>query len=271
VETKLAESRVGVYAGQDKEDQPIWFAVNGYVVLRPDGSDTGLALTPALKVSDQGDEVEVDTGRWWVTHIPSGKHVPGAGAYDRPEEAQLLADVLAQLDWTRNETELTTAEIRRVGATVSAFNGALAEEKVGQARPGPPGKPTTRRIPEDEQLEGRLVADGYGGVARVLGDSGERLLVIDSLGERYEVDRNQVRTPDEADFEGVRVAMAFDPVTRPEDKCAMCARPTSGTGAGEMWYRMNFKTFCESCATQYAAQEAYVKEEEIGDALELVT
>ena len=134
---------MGVYAGQDKEDQPIWFAVNGHVVLRPDGSDTGLALTPALKLSDQGGEVEADTSRWWVTHIPSGKHVPGAGAYDRPEEAQLLAGVLAQLDWTRSETELTTAEIRRVGATVSAFNGALAEEKVGQARPGKPMTRTT--------------------------------------------------------------------------------------------------------------------------------
>jgi hypothetical protein len=269
VETTLAESRVGVYAGQDKENQPIWFAVNGYVVLRPDGSDTGLALTPALKLNDQGGKVEADTTRWWVTHIPSGKRVPGAGAYNRPEEAQLLAGVLAQLDWTRDETDLTITEIRQVGATVSAFNGGLAEEKVGQARPDSPGKPMPRRIPEDEPLEGRLVADGDGGVARVLGDSGGRLLVIDSLGERYEVDRNQVRTPDEADFEGVRVAMAFDPVTRPEDKCALCARPTSGTGAGEMWYRMNFKTFCEGCAAQYTAQEAYVKEEEIGDALEL--
>ena len=53
------------------------------------------------------------------------------------------------------------------------FNGALAEEKVGQARPDSPGKPTTRRIPKEEPLEGRLVADGYGGVARVLGESGE--------------------------------------------------------------------------------------------------
>ena len=64
-------------------------------------------------------------------------------------------------------------------------------------------------------------------------------------------------------------SMSFDPTTRPEDRCALCNRPTTGTGAGEMWYRMNFKTFCESCATQYAAQEAYIKEEEIGDALEL--
>jgi hypothetical protein len=209
------------------------------------------------------------TKRWWVTHIPSGKHIPGAGAYERPEEAQLLAGVLAQLDWTRDETELTTEDIRRVGATVSAFNETLAEEMLRQARTGPQTELTTRRAPADESLEGRLVADGYGGVARVLEDNGKRLFVIDSLGERYEVERGQVRTPDEADFEGVRVAMSFDPTTRPEGKCALCGRPTSGTGAGEMWYRMNFKTFCEGCATQYAAQEAYLMEGEIGDALEL--
>jgi hypothetical protein len=260
-----------VYAGPDKTGQPLRFAVNGYVVLRPNGDDTGLALTPALKISNEDGEVEEDTNRWWVTHIPSGKHIPGAGAYERPEEAQLLASVLAQLDWTRDEHELTTEEIRRVGATVSAFNETLAEEKLRQARTGSPAELTTRRIPADEPLEGKLVADGYGGVARVLEASpdGQRLFVMDSLGERYEVDRSQVRTPDEADFEGVRVAMSFDPTTRPAGKCALCGRPTSGTGAGEMWYRMNFKSFCEGCATQYAAQEAYIKEEEIGDALEL--
>ena len=31
----------------------------------------------------------------------------------------------------------------------------------------------------------------------------------------------------------------------------------------------NFKSFCEGCARQYAAQEAYLMEGEIGDALEL--
>ena len=269
VPTRLAPSRVGVYAGQDKAGQPTWFAVNGYVVTRPKGDDTGLALTPALKMSHKDGEVEEAPNRWWVTHIPSGKHIPGAGAYERPEEAQLLAGVLAQLDWTRDEHDLTTEEIRRVGATVSAFNGSLAEEKLRQARIGSPPELTTRRIPADETLEGKLVADGYGGVARVLDDNGQRLFVIDSLGERYEVERSQLRTPDEADFEGVRVAMSFDPTTRPAGKCARCGRPTSDTGAGERWYRMNFKSFCEGCATQYAAQEAYIKEEEIGDAPEL--
>lgn len=273
--TQLIPSRVGVYAGQNEQDQPVWFAVNNsYVVVRPDGRDTGLALTPALKMNDQGDVAE-DTGRWWVTHIPSGKHIPEAGPYERPEEGELLASVLAQLDWTRDETELSTAEIRRVGATVTAYNTALAEQKQKQvgATPASPsdGERTSRRPPATESLVGTLVADGYGGVARVLDAtrSGQRLYVIDSLGERYEVDRRQVRTPDQADFEGVRVAMAFDPAKDGAAQCALCGRPASGPGAGEKWYRMNFKTFCTGCADRYAAQEGYAKEDEIGDLVEL--
>jgi len=272
IPTRLARSRIGVYTGPDQTGQPIRFAVNGYVVLRPNGHDTGLALTPALKLRHEDGEVEENTQRWWITHIPSGKHIPGAGAYERPEQAHLLAGTLAQLDWTRDEHELTTEEIRRVGATVSAFNATLAEGKPGQLNTGAPAELTTRRIPADEPLAGKLVADGYGGVARVLdvADNGQRLFVIDSLGQRYEVDRNQVRTPDEADFEGVRVARSFDPATQPEAQCALCGRAASDPSPGGRWYRMNFKTFCEGCATKYAAQEAYIKEEEIGDVLELV-
>lgn len=272
VPTKLVQSRVGVYTGPDQTGQPIRFAVNGYVVLRPNGYDTGLALTPALRLRQEDGAVEEDTQRWWLTHIPSGKHIPGAGAYERPEQAHRLAGILAQLDWTRDEHELTTEEIRRVGATVSAFNASLAEGKPGQLNTGAPAELTTRRIPADEPLAGKLVADGYGGVARVLdvADHGQRLFVVDSLGQRYEVDRDQVRTPDEADFEGVRVARSFDPTTQPGGQCALCGRATSDPSAGERWYRMNFKTFCQGCATQYAAQEAYIKEEEIGDTLELV-
>lgn len=267
--TKLIGSRIGVLAGQNDQGQPVRLAVNGYVVLRENGADTGLAVTPALRVTGDGG-VEEDTQRWWLTHIPSGKHIPGAGAYGQKEEAELLAGVLAQIDWTRDEDELTADEIRQVAATVTAYNAALAEQQPPGTAAAGGSAPTSRRVPADESLEGKLVADGYGGVARVLEDSGRRLYVIDSLGERYEVDRRQVRTPDEADFEGVRVAMSFDPAQSPPAKCALCGRPTSGTGAGEMWYKMNFKTFCEGCADQYAAQEGYGKEEEIGDAAELV-
>jgi hypothetical protein len=269
IPTKLEPSRVGVMAGQTDQGRPLRFAVNGYVVLRRDGTDTGLALTPALKLTDTGG-IEEDSGRWWVTHIPSGKHVPGAGAYERPQEAQTLASVLAQIDWTRDEDELTTQEIRQVAGTVTAYNGALAEKKLkGDTQAEPPAGPATRRVPADEALDGKLIADGYGGVARVLEDSGRRLYVIDSLGERYEVERRQVRTPDEADFEGVRVAMAFDPAQKSGASCAGCGRPTSSAGTGEKWYRMSFKNFCGRCAGDYASQEGYGREEEIGDAVEL--
>lgn len=271
VPTSLAPSRIGVYAGQDEQDRPVWYAVNrGYVVVRADGSDTGLALTPGLKVSGSAGEVEEDLNRWWITHIASGKHLPEAGPYERPEEGQLLAGVLAQLDWTRPETELTTGEIRRVGATITAYNTALAEAKKQAGTPGaapPHADPTHRQPPAGGSLEGKLVADGYGGVARVLDAtrSGDRLFVVDSLGERYEVAADQVRPPDEADFEGVRVAMSVDPAGQPETRCAMCGRAAKNAGAGERWYRMNWKTFCDSCSTRYAAQEAYLKEDEIGD------
>jgi hypothetical protein len=122
-------------------------------------------------------------------------------------------------------------------------------------------------LPEHESLAGNLVADGYGGVARVLEDNGETLFLIDSLGKRYEIYRQEARTPDESDFEMCRVAMSFDPAGQPETSCKSCRRSTKDTGAGEMWYRMGWQSFCEGCATEYAANEAYIKEEEIDETM----
>lgn len=265
VDVRLVRSRVGLYAGQDEQGPVIYAVENGYVVLRPDGTDTGLAVTPLLKM-ENGRPVEDDSG-WSITHIPSGKSIPGAGPYGRREEARLLAGLLAQLDWSRDETELSGADIRRTAATVSAYNAALTEQNGQSVQPAQPVRPSIRRAATNEPLRGQLVADGYGGLARVLDDSGERLLVVDSLGERYEVSRNQVRPPDEADFEGVRVARAFDPASRPEAECARCGQSGGSGEAGERWHRMNRRDFCPRCATAYAAEEAYIKEEEVGNEL----
>jgi hypothetical protein len=120
-------------------------------------------------------------------------------------------------------------------------------------------------------LTGKLVADGYGGVARVLEEDGDRLFMVDSVGTRYEVSRNEVRAPSEQDFELCRVAMSFDPTQHPPAQCATCGRSTSQTGAGEMWYKMAWQTFCESCANQYAANEGYLKDEEVNSDLEPMT
>lgn len=118
-------------------------------------------------------------------------------------------------------------------------------------------------------MAGKLVADGYGGVARVLEVSGDKLFVINSLGQRYEINRNQARTPDESDFEGVRVAMAIDPARQPKASCQLCGRSTGESRSDKKWYRMNWQTFCPACAGRYAAEEAYATEDEIGDSLEL--
>jgi hypothetical protein len=245
---RLGESPTGVR----------WAVVEqGYVALRPNGLDTGLALTPALKPDGQGG-VREDPTAWSITHIASGKGL--SGPYPSPQAAKPLVDILAQLDWSRSEEEISGAELRQAQLTAAAFlqAEAKAEAKVqvfSQPQPPPP--------PAD--LTGQLRADGYGGVSRVLADNGAILLLVDSLGSRYEVNRAETRRPDEADFELSRVAMSFDPTQAVETTCADCGRSTRTTGVGEMWYRMGWQSHCESCAPRYAAEEAYIMEEAVGD------
>lgn len=255
-------SRIGLRLGSDSRLVP----VEGYVVLRPDGSDTGLAINPGLKVSQRNGvaAVVIEPGQWWLTHIPSGKGI--AGPYPSPEETHRLAAVLAQVDWTRDENELTLAEIERLRETVRSFNRSHVHEKASPAATPGQGQIYPKR---EEPLEGKIVADGRGGIARVLEERGSRLFLIDSLGERYEIDRRETRLPNESDFELCRVAMSFDPTTQAESRCARCRRSTRQTGAGEMWYRMGWQTFCETCARRHAAEEGYAFEEEVGDSLEL--
>jgi hypothetical protein len=273
VRTHLLNSRIGLRLGREGGLVP----VEGYVVLRPDGSDTGLAVNPGLKVSQRNgvSAVVIEAGQWWLTHIPSGKGL--AGPYPTPETAHHLAAILAQVDWTRNENELSPREIEQLRETVKAFGNDERGTRNDE-----------RGMMNDESkihhssfithhssfithhsLEGKILADGRGGVARVLAERGDRLFMIDSLGERYEINRNETRPADESDFELCRVAMSFDPTSRAESRCARCGRSTRQTGAGEMWYRMSWQTFCESCARRYAVEEGYAFEEEIGDSLEL--
>lgn len=263
VETQLVPSRLRVRLGEGAGG-PRWAVVEqGYVALRPNGLDTGLALTPALLPAGQGGLRE-DASAWSITHIASGKGL--SGPYPSPQAAKPLVDILAQLDWSRSEAEISGAELRQAQATAAAFQQVQAEAKAeakGQVFSPPSPSPSPPSLPED--LTGQLRADGYGGVSRVLADNGATLLLVDSLGSRYEVNRTQTRRPDEADFELSRVAMSFDPTQAVESRCAGCGRSTRTTGAGEMWYRMGWQSHCESCAPRYAAEEAYIMEEAVGD------
>lgn len=258
VNTQLRSSRVRVYAGEAADGPAFVVVRQGFVVVRPDRhnpdgvTDTGLAVVPGLKVDGSGAHILEDTAEWHLVHIQSGKTIPGA-TYGSLAQAGLLAGVLAQLDWNRAEGELSTAEIRQVGATISLYNQSLTRQVQAEAQ-----KP----------LVGQLVADNSGGLARVLDDQGELLLLVDSLGRRYEVARAEIRPPEERDFELMRVAQSIDPRTRPGDTCARCSRPAREAEPGSTWYRMARQSFCPTCATAYAAEEAYLKDDEINAELE---
>lgn len=274
INTTLVPSRIALNIGSETEPARC-IVEQGYVLVRPDGYDTGLAITPGLKTQRDARGalvIQEDPGQWWLTHLSSGRRVTDQ-PYSQREQAHVLGNILAQLDWTRDEAEFSPADYRRARATIAYFNRSLIESgSAGRsATTGPSGADSmlnaTRRV-SDESLTGKLVADGYGGVSRVLEDNGDTLFLIDSLGKRYEITRHEARTPDESDFELCRVAMSFDPAQQPDARCATCQRSARDSGAGERWYKMGWQAFCESCSTAYAANEGYLKEEEIDADLE---
>ena len=70
---------------------------NSYRVVRPDGSDTGLAVTPYVRKGENGQLVEDDQS-WGVTHAASGSLI--SGPYRSISQAQGLATRLSGLRWT---------------------------------------------------------------------------------------------------------------------------------------------------------------------------
>jgi hypothetical protein len=88
--------------------------------------------------------------------------------------------------------------------------------------------------------------------------------MVDTLGERYEIDRDAVREPTEADYNLVRIAQRVDPTRRSGETCSNCERPTGAAARGEVWYRMKLKTFCPACAPVYAQEQAFELEEHVG-------
>ena len=70
---------------------------NSYRVVRSDGSDTGLAITPYFRQAEDGQYSE-DQNAWGVTHAGSGSLI--SGPYDNVAHAQGLATRLSPLPWT---------------------------------------------------------------------------------------------------------------------------------------------------------------------------
>jgi hypothetical protein len=119
--TRLKAAPIQMQTG---DGQP-FLAENGYRVVRPDGSDTGLAITPYLEQGGEGKQPVERPKCWGVTHTGTGALVDGP--YDSLEQAQGLATKLAPLPWTTG-TAMPKADMTRVKRLIKAYRQALAGE-----------------------------------------------------------------------------------------------------------------------------------------------
>ncbi|MCP4684728.1 MAG: hypothetical protein GY867_04690, partial [bacterium] len=272
--TKLSRSRVRAYVGQDAGRPLYWVVKNGYGVLKtsrpsrkvlreamnvpgldPTQHHTGLVIIPALKLNSTKTNIVEDTRRWSIIHLSSGKPLlPGATEdYSTREQAHQVADALAKVDWNRPAEELAEVEIKQAVATIKQYNQALAAQPAivagGRSRNG--------------SQVGRIMADDYGGIVRVIEDKGDTLVLLNSLGKRYETSRSRLRLPNSSDFEGSGVAQSFDPASRPEKRCGRCRG--SSRRLGGKWYMMKWQPFCQGCAKETARKKDYILEDQVGD------
>jgi hypothetical protein len=104
-----------------------WIRVQGgYFVYTPNGTGTGLAITPLVTRDDQ-ENLITSKRQWNVTHLKSGLVM--AGPYPSVEEARRLASILAQVDWRRDADALSRRELAATRQVVEAYNQALADSR----------------------------------------------------------------------------------------------------------------------------------------------
>lgn len=89
-----------------------------YRVMRTNGDETGLALTPYVRRGSDGQPEESD--QWGVTHLRSGSLI--AGPYGSLEEAHGLAAKLSPLGWTN--ASMPAAEVKQAGRIIAAYGEA---------------------------------------------------------------------------------------------------------------------------------------------------
>lgn len=107
-ETKLKPEAIQVRSGSGQ----VITAPDSYRVVRPDGSDTGLALTPTLKANG-----EAEANSWGITHSASGSLV--SGPYPDLKQAQTLATQLSGLRWA--SLRVPSEDVARAREIISVF------------------------------------------------------------------------------------------------------------------------------------------------------
>jgi hypothetical protein len=109
-ETQLKPDTIQVRTGSGQ----VITAPDSYRVVRPDGGDTGLALTPALTANG-----EPEANRWGVTHTASGSLV--SGPYPDLQQAQSLATQLSGLRWSN--LRVPAEDVEQARKIISTFQG----------------------------------------------------------------------------------------------------------------------------------------------------
>lgn len=118
VETKLRPAPIQVRTGSG---QTITLQ-NSYQVVRSDGVDTGLAITPYVREGEAGQAVEAENA-WGVTHTRSGSLI--GGPYESLAQAQGLVAKLAPLRWAA--PLVPAAEVARARRIVAAYQPGSGE------------------------------------------------------------------------------------------------------------------------------------------------
>ncbi len=94
--------------------------MRGYRVLRANGSDTGLALTPHL------DENNTPQDGWVVTHSQTGRMI--SGPFDTQNEAHNLTSQLATI-MTWNQKRMPTNDLRQAATIVTQHRRKQAKSE----------------------------------------------------------------------------------------------------------------------------------------------
>ena len=92
-------------------------------MVRPDGGDTGLAITPHLEQGGDGQVVE-KPGAWGVTHARSGALIDGP--YQSIAQAQGLATELSALPWAASR--VADVDVAQAKQIINHYRQSLPEK-----------------------------------------------------------------------------------------------------------------------------------------------
>ncbi|GIK38113.1 MAG: hypothetical protein BroJett011_19460 [Chloroflexota bacterium] len=98
---------------------------NSYRVVRPDGCDTGLAVTPHLEENKNGQPLESDSS-WCVTHTGTGALI--SGPYDTVSKAHNLATQLSVLRWTA--VTIPGADVEKARQIIEGYQQFLKDKEL---------------------------------------------------------------------------------------------------------------------------------------------